>query len=282
MEYQELSTNISYLYIFGFEKSFLHNETRKWMIDNWTWGFLYCMIYVILIFSVQHWMKSRPKFQLSTPLIIWNWSLALFSIMGSIRMLPEFHNSITQYGIYHSVCVPRYIVMDKVSGFWTFMFALSKLPELGDSIFIVLRKRPLIFLHYYHHTTVLLYTWFTYTEYIATARWFIVMNYCVHSVMYSYFALRSMNVHVPRFMAQCITFMQIVQMFLGLTVNLLALYFIKIENRICQTTLLNIKLSTALYSSYIYLFTKFFFQAYYSPRLTRSQVPVDQSKLKHN
>lgn len=30
--------------------------------------------------------------------------------------------------------------------------------ELGDTLFIVLRKRPLIFLHYYHHVAVLIYT----------------------------------------------------------------------------------------------------------------------------
>jgi len=36
---------------------------------------------------------------------------------------------------------------------------------------------------------VLIYSWFSYTEYTSSARWFIVMNYCVHSVMYSYYAL---------------------------------------------------------------------------------------------
>ena len=52
-----------------------------------------------------------------------------------------------------------YIEDDKVSGFWATMFVLSKVPELGDTIFIVLRKQPLIFLHWYHHATVLVYSW---------------------------------------------------------------------------------------------------------------------------
>nr|CAD7567629.1 unnamed protein product [Timema californicum] len=91
-----------------------------------------------------------------------------------------------------------FIEHDRVSGFWTWMFVLSKLPELGDTVFIVLRKQPLIFLHWYHHITVLLYSWFSYTEYTASARWFIVMNYFVHSVMYSYYALRSMGYSLPR------------------------------------------------------------------------------------
>jgi hypothetical protein len=45
-----------------------------------------------------------------------------------------------------------------VAGFWSLMFGYSKVIELGDTLFIVLRKRPLVFLHYYHHAAVLIYT----------------------------------------------------------------------------------------------------------------------------
>lgn len=39
------------------------------------------------------------------------------------------------------------------------VYCLHKVPELVDTVFIVLRKRPLIFLHWYHHVTVLLFCW---------------------------------------------------------------------------------------------------------------------------
>ena len=64
---------------------------------------------------------------------------------------------LTFLGSLFSLC--SYIEDDKVSGFWATMFVLSKVPELGDTIFIVLRKQPLIFLHWYHHATVLVYSW---------------------------------------------------------------------------------------------------------------------------
>ena len=86
-----------------------------------------------------------------------------------------------------------FIEKDRVAGYWTFMFVMSKVPELGDTIFIVLRKQPLIFLHWYHHITVLLYSWYSYSEYTAAARWFVTMNYLVHSVMYTYYAFKAMR-----------------------------------------------------------------------------------------
>jgi len=62
--------------------------------------------------------------------------------------------------------------------------------ELGDTVFIVLRKQPLIFLHYYHHVTVLCYIWLTADAINSTCVWFGVMNYGIHSLMYSYYALK--------------------------------------------------------------------------------------------
>ena len=69
--------------------------------------------------------------------------------MGALRTWPEFLHVLSEHGIYHSLCIPSFIEKDRVAGYWTFMFVMSKVPELGDTIFIVLRKQPLIFLHWY-------------------------------------------------------------------------------------------------------------------------------------
>ncbi len=44
----------------------------------------------------------------------------------------------------------------------------------------MLRKKPLIFLHWYHHVTVLLYCWHSYYEQTTYGLYFIAMNYTVH------------------------------------------------------------------------------------------------------
>lgn len=256
-------THHDYSYMFNFEQGFKHQETRKFMLNNWTYGFYFCGIYMILIFGGQYLMQSRKRFELKGLLIIWNTLLATFSIIGASRTLPEFLHIIRHHGLYYSVCVPSFIEQDKVAGFWTLMFVLSKLPELGDTIFIVLRKQPLIFLHWYHHITVLLYSWFSYTEYTASARWFIVMNYCVHSLMYSYYALRAMGYKPPRQIAMVVTVLQLLQMVIGSAVNIWA-YQLKQDNRECHITPLNIKLSLAMYLSYFVLFARFFYKAYFA------------------
>jgi hypothetical protein len=43
--------------------------------------------------------------------------------------------------------------------FRAIMFAWSKVAELGDTLFLVLRKREVIFLHWYHHASVIALTW---------------------------------------------------------------------------------------------------------------------------
>ena len=43
----------------------------------------------------------------------------------------------------------------------------------------------------YHHVTVLIYCWYSFSEYTAPARWFVVMNFIVHSLMYSYYFLKA-------------------------------------------------------------------------------------------
>ena len=43
---------------------------------------------------------------------------------------------------------PSFTHGEKDIGFWVMLFAVSKLFELIDTLFIILRKKPLIFLHW--------------------------------------------------------------------------------------------------------------------------------------
>ena len=195
--------------LFSSEMNIDEKEFQKWLHDNWTLSFGYSAIYIALIFSGKYYMQKRPPFQLRSALTVWSAILGIFSILGAARTLPEMLYTIDKYGWEYSVCHPSFYFGS--TKFWAIMFTISKVYELGDTIFIVLRKQNLIFLHWYHHITVLIYTWYTHAYFLAPARWFVVMNYTVHSVMYSYYTLKAMRFKLPKSVSMVITILEITQ-----------------------------------------------------------------------
>jgi len=162
------------------------------------------------------------------------------------------------------------------------MFVISKVYELGDTIFIVLRKQPLIFLHWYHHISVMIYVWYSYTDHTSPGRWFMVMNYTVHSFMYTYYAARAMRFHVARWVNKFITSIQISQMIMGIIINV-SIYRVKTQGgRYCQQSFENIKYCSLMYLSYFCLFTYFFYITYIQKRKPAVSVPAvsDEQKKK--
>uniref|UniRef100_A0A914GWT0 Elongation of very long chain fatty acids protein n=1 Tax=Globodera rostochiensis TaxID=31243 RepID=A0A914GWT0_GLORO len=242
------------------ERSFNLTDSTLWMQDNWLNSLAFCTLYVIAIFGGQKLMSSQKPFGLDQALFWWNLGLATFSAMGMVRMVPELIWSVNSNSFIYSICTASYA--QGVTGFWTEKFALSKVFELVDTGFIVLRKRPLIFLHWYHHITVLVYTWMLYKDHTASGRWFITMNYTVHAFMYSYYALRALKIRLPKWFAMLITVMQITQMLVGVSLGMITLYLKVTGMEECQCTWTNLYASFILYGSYFLLFCNFFYQTY--------------------
>jgi len=247
------------------EKQFDYREKQAWMSQNWHWSIYITLAYLTSIYAGQLWMRQRQKYDLRLSLTLWNLTLAVFSICATLRVLPELILLLQMdNGWYHSICSSCADV-SPASAFWAWLFVLSKVVELGDTAFIVLRKQPLIFLHWYHHMTVLLYTWHSYADYIAPARWFVVMNYLVHSLMYTYYTLKSLRVRVPKPIAMAITALQLSQMVVGVGVNVYAA-LTKYQGGNCDISWHHIQMGLCMYASYFLLFIHFFYQAYFSKR----------------
>ncbi len=191
--------------VIQFEKNFSEEAFGKWMTKNWCLSIYFAAVYVLVIFIGKHYMKSRPRFNLRPALVLWNTTLAIFSILGAAYSVPEAVFVVQNHGWAFSICDPCY------PGFWGCLFALSKVYELGDTAFIILRKQPLIFLHWYHHVTVLIYCWYSYGELLGPGRWFMAVNYSIHAVMYSYYTTRAMRISLPKVVPLTITIMQILQ-----------------------------------------------------------------------
>lgn len=154
-----------------------------------------------------------------------------------------------------------FMTSNRVTSLWTFLFVLSKLPELGDTLFIVLRKTPLTFLHCYHHVLTLVFCWYCTSEHASSGRWFTVMNTFVHSFMYLYYAGKAMKIRIPRGIAIVITCSQTGQMIVGNYVNY-KMYTYLANNRPCGTSTTSLAVASFMYLSYLLLFIRFFYFAY--------------------
>lgn len=110
-------------------------------------------------------------------LLLYFLNFYIFLFFRTIRVLEEFIQVTSTLGFYKSVCYSY--EQSSVSAHWYLFFAVSKIAELIDTLFLVLRKRPLTFLHCYHHCSVMVYTFHSGSEQ-AAGRWFIAMNFFAH------------------------------------------------------------------------------------------------------
>lgn len=233
-------------------------------------------------------MSARKPFNLRRELIAWNFCLAAFSILGAYRSMYELVTSAWRHGITYTTCNIENI--NSVTGTWTWLFTLSKVPELGDTAFIVLRRQRLIFLHWFHHATVLVYTWYSFHDWTATGRWFISMNFAVHAFMYTYYFFRALRFNVPKPIAMSVTAMQLSQMVVGCYVNAKVYFILKENTEHCQVSWQNIQWSFFMYFIYFLLFCHFFARAYLFTKNKKGSMQsepkrtgqfVDNCDLKH-
>ncbi|NXH45481.1 ELOV6 protein, partial [Dicaeum eximium] len=220
---------------------------------------VFSVIYLILIFGIQHFMKKRRPFNLRAPLILWSLSLTLFSFIAAYWIWKQMAFLLLTKGFKQSVCSQSFYI-HPVSKLWIYLFALSKLVELGDTLFIVLRKKKLIILHWYHRLSTMILCWYGYKMMAAGAGWNTAINLSIHSVMYSYYTAAAMGIRVPRSINILITTSQIVQM-TGLIIINMFIFFWK-DDKLCPTTWPILLLSWGLYTTLLALFSNFFMKTY--------------------
>ncbi|CAB3403935.1 unnamed protein product [Caenorhabditis bovis] len=227
--------------------------------NHWAKSIYLALGYIIVTNVLQKFMESRKPYSMRPILLVWNGALAIFSIFGTWRFGIEFYNAVFRRGLVDSICFS--VDPHQPAAFWACMFAMSKIAEFGDTLFLVLRKRPVIFLHWYHHAVVLVLSWHAAVELTAAGRWFIFMNYFVHSIMYTYYAITSVGYRLPKIISMTVTALQTVQMLIGVGISVIVL-ILKLNGQVCQQSYDNLALSFAIYASFLVLFSSFFNNAY--------------------
>eukprot|EP00299_Pterocystis_sp_00344_P011954 c5663_g1_i1.p1 GENE.c5663_g1_i1~~c5663_g1_i1.p1 ORF type:complete len:180 (+),score=29.65 c5663_g1_i1:41-541(+) len=145
----------------AWQHDFKSDSLVKWVEDHAEVPIFASVIYVIFVFAVPSMLKT--PWDLRTFNTVWNLALAVFSVCGSYVCLPHLLNTLWTKGFIFTVCVNgQEWYYNGMEGLWMALFMFSKLPELGDTVFLVLQKKDVIFLHWFHHLTVLLYCWHAY------------------------------------------------------------------------------------------------------------------------
>lgn len=247
------------------EMSFDEKRVIPWMRGHWQWSFYYSAMYLFLIYVGQKYMQNKPAYNLRRALCCWSTGLCLFSCYSLYRIYHLAYYMIYTGGLQHAICDIDSYVGSRGGGLWAFLFPLSKLPELVDTVFIVLRKQKMVFLHWYHHVTVFIYCWFSYAFPISTGIWFGIVNFSVHALMYAYYAVKASGRTPPRWVAKSITTIQLSQMFVGIILNYLATKAL-LENKTCEMNPFAIGISIFFYVSYAILFANFYYWTYIHKR----------------
>jgi len=180
--------------------------------------------------------------------------------MTVLRGTTAFHSLATR-SLKDNLCVDPSTVYGGSMYLWTILFVLSKFAELMDTFFIVVHKKPLIFLHWYHHITVLLYCWVAFQEKTPSAVFFGPINAAVHTIMYCYYFLMAIKMKPKWMNAMWITVAQLAQMVVGVSVSLTSFYYYMTDES-CAVTKNTIISASLMYGSYLYLFASFFVKRY--------------------
>merc|ERR1740138_810064 len=251
--------------MFG-EETFDTHGAIEWAREHADVPIFAICVYLAIIFYVPDLMKDREPFNLRQVWSFWNLLLSVFSILGASRTLPHLALHLYKHGFIYTVCQePESWYLRDSCGLWVTLFIFSKVPELMDTVFLVFQKKPVIFLHWFHHVTVLLYCWHAFISGTAPGLWFATVNYCVHSIMYFYYfmsisggAFRT----YARPLAPFITTFQLLQMVVGMGVTASSAWQHSKDPSSCTVNPMNYRLGLAMYSSYFVLFASLYYNLY--------------------
>ncbi|KDN65903.1 putative GNS1/SUR4 family protein [Colletotrichum sublineola] len=170
------------------------------------------VLYLVVIFGGREVMRNRKPVELNTLFKAHNLFLSLLSGALLVLFVEQLVPSLWRGGLYENIC--------GASG-WTqplvllyYINYLTKYYELIDTVFLMVKKKPLTFLHCYHHPATALLC-FSQMVGGTPLSWVpITLNLTVHVVMYWYYFQTARGVKV--WWKQWITRLQIAQFVLDL------------------------------------------------------------------
>ncbi|XP_017777176.1 PREDICTED: elongation of very long chain fatty acids protein 7 [Nicrophorus vespilloides] len=209
------------------------------------------------------WMANRQAFELKHVLIGYNLYQMLFSLWLCCKAFGVkdgleyiFTTSCSDPHAYNPL---RNMVTD--AAWWYF---LSKLVELLDTVFFILRKKQsqVTFLHVYHHSIMMIFSW-AYLKFLPGEQGVLIgfLNSCVHVIMYFYYLIAAMGPRYQKYLwwKKYMTWIQLGQFCIMLA------YLTLIIVMDCQLPKALTFFFVANVVIFLYLFGNFYRKAYTKP-----------------
>jgi len=261
-----------------------------WAMANYWVPGVCTFLYVTMLLHMPEYMKnhSRPTW-LKKVIFVWNIALSLSSSWALVRLLssavatmheaslpPLYKNGVRTNPFHEIVCDTNARVTCATSHrnacLYLMLFCMSKIPEMLDTFWLLLAKKKVIFLHWFHHTSVMWFCWLAWAHTVPMGTIFALMNLSVHSIMYAWYALSAadrwlaVGLKPKKLFSQTVTCLQIVQMILGLALTL----YVHLEEE-CGNPKVVTRYALGMYGVYLLLFVHFFYNAYCRTRKPRDR-----------
>ncbi|KZT54401.1 GNS1/SUR4 membrane protein [Calocera cornea HHB12733] len=160
----------------------VHGETP---ISTWPVVCAILVGYLGVIFGIREIMKPYKPLKLNSLFQIHNIFLTVGSATLLVLMLEEIIPHWYKYGFFSAICNTR--AWTPRMEFYYMVNYYIKYIELIDTVFLVLKKKPLAFLHVFHHAATALLC-FTQLEGKTSVSWVVItINLAVHVLMYYYY-----------------------------------------------------------------------------------------------
>jgi len=227
--------------------------------------------YLAIIFGLRELMKTRQPLKLQALFQIHNLNLTLGSGLLLALMAEELLPIWLKNGTFMAACHES--SWTEKMEFYYMINYLFKYVELLDTVFLVLKKKPLAFLHVYHHA-VTAFLCYTQLNGKTSISWVVIMlNLTVHVLMYYYYYATAGGAKI--WWKKYLTSMQITQFIIDLGAVYFGTYSYFIHTYYskaglpylgnCSGTESAALLGCGVITSYLGLFVKFYIQTYKKP-----------------
>jgi len=217
-------------------------------------------LYLLMVFALPSIMKNREPMKLQSLMVVHNYFLSYLSCVMLFAVLREVFQLWRVSGIEGIMCDSGHQHIKTDVYFWYFVFYLSKMYEFIDTAILILRKKPLIFLHVYHHVITLLLCWYCLYDNLSIQWLSTAANTLVHVFMYYFYACQSLNVHI--WWKKYLTSLQIIQFILDDSANLSWVYYKVYEEKTCSGSWSGFWFGVLVIGSFLILFIQFFKSTY--------------------